>query len=404
MANLTYRAERALLGALLHDPDLLEEVRFLAADDFMSRTHRDVFTAITSARADYQTDDGPSFDFAVALAAPGPGLDLRYLESLGQACPDPANAATYARMVMEASLRRQLLSHAERLFRDAGDLHFEVGRFSQAAGPGHGAERFPSHLMKLAHAMWVHAKGVDSAPDSDSGHSPAEPEGTARPGNPVIDLAGSATARGGQPREEEEVLADLIQHYWQNSHVLEWLPAEAFTPGPRRGVYEAITALSRNSEPVDELTVEWQMASQQAARQATIGEAGTPAEGEDRTSDPGYVGVLAALPVADGTATMTGRVLLNRHTAAQLSSVTNRASEAPGPGSSPQTLATIYAWPRPAPARRQPPGPRRHPAPNTPPPPSFGATSGERADPPALLEPPRGATSQPDQPGPRPRR
>jgi hypothetical protein len=60
MANLAYRAERAVLGALLHlqDPDLLEDLRFLTPDGFSSRTHRDIFTAITSTHADHPDEAG----------------------------------------------------------------------------------------------------------------------------------------------------------------------------------------------------------------------------------------------------------------------------------------------------------------------------------------------------------
>jgi hypothetical protein len=306
-------------------------------------------------------------------------------------------------MVMEASLRRQLLTHAERLFRDAGDLHFEVGRFSRAAGPGHGVERFPSHLMKLAHAMWVQAKGFDPAPEADSGqHSPVEPGEITHPNDPVINSPVPATASDDDSREEEEVLADLIQHYWQNSHVLAWLPAEAFTAGARRGVYEAIAALARNDEPVDELTVEWQMARRGAAMHATASQAETSSEPNGRRIDPGYVGILAALPVADGTATLTGRTLLNRHTNAQLRDTTDRLREESSSGSPSQTSAVIYAWPG-QPSEQQTAGPRQRPAPGASPPPSFGTPADATADRPKLLEPSPGTTSQPSQPGPRPR-
>ena len=55
-----------------------------------------------------------------------------------------------------------------------------------------------------------------------------------------------AAAADERARQEDDVLADLIQHHWQNSNVLDWLPADAFTAGPRRDVYEAIAALGRS--------------------------------------------------------------------------------------------------------------------------------------------------------------
>ena len=78
-------------------------------------------------------------------------------------------------MVMESSLRRQLLVHADRLFRDAGNLHFEVGRFSKAAAPGIGVQEFPTHLLKLAHAMWTHARTFDPGTEIPDGRQPAAP-------------------------------------------------------------------------------------------------------------------------------------------------------------------------------------------------------------------------------------
>jgi hypothetical protein len=382
MVNLTYRAERAVLGALLQDPDLLEDVRFLAAEDFQSRTHQDIFTAISSTHADRPGATGRSFELAVCLAAPGPGIDVRYLEGLTRACPDLANAAAYGRMVMEAHLRRQLLTHANRLFRDAGDLHFEVGRFSRAAGPGHGAEGFPSHLLKLAHAMWVHARGLEQASGTDAEPQPSTgPEESAVPEAPVAAAsADRATGHDEQARQEEEVLADLIQHHWQNSQVLEWLPADAFTAGVRREVYEAIATLSRHEEPVDELTVEWQMARRRAAAGPTntAGRTDTDVGGaEGQETELGYVGVLAALPVADGTAVLTGQMLLHRHTAARLDQAAAQSSERgagqPDPGIVP---------------------------------PSFGAAPAARAAPAQrseLVAAPPPIARHPDQPGPRPR-
>ena len=83
---------------------------------------------------------------------------------------NPANATAYARMVMESSLRRQLLVHADRLFRDAGNLHFEVGRFTKVAAPENGVQEFPTHLLKLAHAMRTHARPDGRYSNATLGH------------------------------------------------------------------------------------------------------------------------------------------------------------------------------------------------------------------------------------------
>lgn len=392
MANLTYRAERALLGALLRDPGALDDIRFLTAGDFASDQHREVFSAIAAARAQSPDGSHASFEVTVAFSAPPPGISVRYLQALSETCPNPANVRAYAGMVMESSLRRELLTHAQRLFRDAGDLHFEVGRFSKAATPGDRVQDFPTHLLRLAHAMWTRARTFDPGTETPDGRHPAaDPAATAH-----VPLAGSSSPTAmteaeaeEQVRQEEAVLADLIQHHWQNSDVLDWLPAEAFTAGPRRDVYEAITALTRSGQPVDQLTIEWHLASSRASHvRAGLTEPGVSAGPATWADIHGYVGLLAAVPIADGTATITGRALLERHARARAGAPTAAASAAADcrePAASPDRAA------------RQAPVARHHGVPATAPPQSFGSVP---ARPPDLLEPrPR----PPRQPGPQPR-
>lgn len=398
MTNLTYRAERALLGALLRDPGLLNDVRFLTVADFTSPSHRTIFEAIGSVQAGHPAGRGPSYVLAVALAAPGSGLDVHYLEQVARSCPEPANAAAYARMLMEAGLRRRLLSHAERLFQNAGDLHYEVGRFTKAAA-GHGAELFPSHLIKLAHAMWIHARGLEPVPEDDDATpltaETAVPEAEITAPGSRHDIQDSDVAR---LEEEEEVLADLIQHPRQNSDALEWLPAEAFLPGPRRKVYEAITALARAGEPVDELTVEWQLARQNGLESTGLAHAHMTREAKDTRVNSGYIGVLASLPVTDGTATVTGRTLLSRHTAAQCIDAAPELPAASGPDTSAGTPPVLSTRWRPGHERTQR---SKELARRTSPPPSFGAATDLPAC--GLLPPRRGHASEPTERGPRPR-
>ena len=325
MVNLTYRAERALLGALLRDPASLNDIPFLTAGDFTSEQHGQVFSAIAAAHARPLDDSPAPFEFAVAFSNSPPGISVRYLQSLSEACPDPANATAYARMVMESSLRRQLLAHADRLFRDAGDLHFEVGRLTKVAAPENGVQEFSYSPAETG------ARHVDPRP----GHSsrarrsrtavslqlsqkrPFEMPQTSSP------ITATEAAAEEQAHQEEEVLADLIQHYRQSSAVPDWLPSEAFTAGPRREVYEAVAALARDGRPMRRAhrrMAPGQAAAPSARPDPTLLRPKTPGPGRAAWTDVlGYVGLLAAPPVADGVATMTGRALLERHTRAQAS-------------------------------------------------------------------------------------
>jgi replicative DNA helicase len=357
MPNLTYRAERAVLGALLDEPGLLNEVGFLNPEDFASEQHREIFRSILAARASDTGRDYPPFAFAVAASAAAPGLSVRYLQSMADTCPHPANVAAYARMVIEAALSRHMLLHAERLFREAGDLHYEVSQASKTPGVDESADAFPAHLLKLAHAMYVHAKRFDPAIEVPDQPSPS----------PVEDEH--------QVHQEEEVLAGLLQHPDFNNGVLTWLPAEAFAEGPRREIYQAVTALAQRDDPIDELTVEWQLTGDRAINQPTRGltREAVAAAGEDA----GYVDVLAATPVATTAATMTGRLLLERFTAAQAANVITESTHTAAPADPP---------PRPVPTPGNPQSEMLKPLPSP-------APHSE------LLEPPAPAP----QPGPQPR-
>ncbi len=186
------------------------------------------------------------------------------------------------------------------------------------------------------------------------------------------------------------MLADLIRHYRQSSTVPDWLPSEAFTAGPRREVYEAVATLASDGQAIDELTIEWHLASRNAVSQPRP----DLAQADARTAPPtwtdvlGYVGLLAALPVADGVATMTGRALLERHTRAKASAHAAEVSPAAGTGE-----------PADPPGRHRPQaaGALHHGVPVTAPPQSFGAAKASQPD---VLEPPPGL---PRQPGPQPR-
>jgi hypothetical protein len=357
MADLTHRAEQALLGALLRDPDQIGNVRFLTAADFATPRHRAVFTAIADVHDGRLNGSLTPADLVVSLAAQQPDLSVQQLGELADSCPHPANAPAYARMVAEASLRRSLAVHAERLVEDATQLNREIGRVPAAAKPGHGADAFPAHLLKLAHAMMRHAWGFDQEPAASAG----TPQQARQPGD-------------GQARQEEEVLAGLIRHFPQNSNVVNWLPAEAFTPGPRREVYQAITALARSGEPLEALSVDWQLSRDQAAVRPAGSEPAPP------RPEAGYVARLASLPITAGTATLTGRLLLNQHAAAQLRTHPAHTENVHRPGGGPAP-ATMRGPAVPQPARRPP----------------------RLASPPPLIPPPPGNNRQPNQPGPEPR-
>ena len=253
--------------------------------------------------------------------------------------------------------------------------------------------------------MWTHARTFDPGTEIPDGRQPAaEPEETVRNATASSPVAATEAAAEQQAHQEEEVLADLMQHYRQSSSALDWLPAAAFTAGPRREVYEAITALARGGQPIDELTVEWHLASSRAVSQPRP----DLAQADARTGPPtwtdvlGYVGLLAALPVADGVATVTGWALLERHTRARQAPMQQRRPRPPAlsnllirpavsaskrRGSSsrrPGHRATAVVWRCPSP----PTGPPRTTSwPSPPARPAATPLAGKRTDPPCPTSP-----------------
>ena len=298
MPNLAVRAEQAVLGALLTDHTLIDQVPYLSGSDFTDTTHKWIFDAIAETRAAHPEAIGPRFMMLVAENTPE--IDTAYLSSLPDRCPVPGHLAAYGRMVAEAAMIRELDVHAHRIARGAADL------IRRRAGAATIRERsIPEHLARLAEAMIRHTRRLD--PDR-------WPEVSAQPASgQSIHLPEQV-----QARREVEVLAGLIQHPAECEQVMKWLPPRAFAPGPRREIYEALRAVARTGGPVDALTVAWQLCMHQAA-EATAGFGEAPARSRDpAAADADTVFSLATVPVQPGSAFLAGSLRLADHISASL--------------------------------------------------------------------------------------
>lgn len=116
-------AEQATLGALLLDAEAVGTViRFLRPDNFYSLQNQKIFQAIISLfnkgqRADLITITEELRSTGILDAAGGPG----YVASLTDTVPTSANVEYYAKVVLESSVRRQLLTISSRIIADAHD-------------------------------------------------------------------------------------------------------------------------------------------------------------------------------------------------------------------------------------------------------------------------------------------
>jgi hypothetical protein len=240
MGRLTDRAERAVLGAMIVDPTLASRLVQLCLElgDFTSEQHRAVYAGI---RAASRTNGlaGKEWRDAIMRAS---AVSTSDLDEMVGACPVPGHGAAYGAMVIQARVLREIAAHAARIARQAGILSHDAQRlFKVDAGAGLEAQGFAAHLGGLATAMRSHVASFDPqsrepAPQPDCG---AE-----------------------QAHREEFVLAAVIQQHPETGQLLGFLPDGAFTDPLRRRIFQTVRSLRTSERPVDELTVDWELAGQ----------------------------------------------------------------------------------------------------------------------------------------------
>jgi hypothetical protein len=307
MGVLTYRAEQALLGAMIADPGLVGRLGYLEPGDFAWNAHRMLHQGMCAAARAGRISTG---SWREAVAAAGPG----YLDELRAACPEPLHGPAYGAMVMQASARRTVVSLADDLAVEAGTFGYDAARLVRAVGTaGHETDGHARHLAQLAVAMRSHGAGFN--PDTALG--PAGPARVLsgerpRPATPATSAAGDvgvseAALDRERERAEERVLAALIQGHRETRQIVTLLPGSAFGDALRREIFSAIWSLYTYARPVDALTVDWEVTRARASLSGQ--EAGNAPRA---VSEESYVGRLARTSVGDGPVTRTADFLLTR--------------------------------------------------------------------------------------------
>lgn len=293
--RLVPRSEEALLGALLYDPSLVAEIPQLLPRHFSDSYRAEVFAAITDVHTALPDMRGAEFTRLVAHQVDTPPweteLDGWALSS------NPSSAAAYGRLVHEAAVRRELIGHAERL--------------AELAGPDRGVDPSLDHLADLASALRLHA---------------ADGEATVAHYLPIYDTEQQLRAL-----QEDQILADLIQHPDLVPEVAGWLDPAVFTAPHRRQVFEAIISVELYGDPVEELTITWEIHRERALTAYLHPEPDGPA-GPQTVVDPppGYVARLAATSVETGTAVIAGHALFTQHVQAELGAAADGLAQQPG--------------------------------------------------------------------------
>lgn len=285
MGRLTDRAERAVLGAMIVDPILAARLvqPCLELGDFTSDQHRAVYAGI---RAASRTGGLAGREWRDAIMRAG-AVSESDLDQMAGACPVPGHGAAYGAMVIQARVHREIAAHASRIARQASILSHDAQRlFKVDATAGLEAQAFAVHLDGISTAMRSHVASFDpqSAEPAPQRHNRAE-----------------------QVYREEFVIAALIQQHPETGQILGFLPEGAFTDPLRRRIFESVRNLLNSERPVDELTIDWELASQTASSAEPLEEPSLTTSGDS------YVTRLARARVGRRSPLMAAGDLLVWH-------------------------------------------------------------------------------------------
>ncbi|WP_328940915.1 helicase DnaB [Streptomyces sp. NBC_00250] len=238
-------AEQAVLGAVLLDPGQLSHLEWLAPDHFYRPVHQALFGALRKLRSDnHPAVEGeksvPLSWVTDAVAEAGlhvRGLTASYAHLLISACPRPAHAPVYGRMVLEGAIHRTVTRHAIRLHQEArtGTQRGEV------EGTLHHADVLTGVLTDLARRWGTEPRPVAPVTPPDTIPSALPP------------------AQANQAAEDEAfLLAVLVERPGAMGEVVGWLRPGDFADPARGQLYRCLGALHHRGEPIDRLTLLWE--------------------------------------------------------------------------------------------------------------------------------------------------
>ncbi|MBT2491983.1 helicase DnaB [Streptomyces sp. ISL-96] len=243
--NPLLNAEQAVLGAVLLDPGQLAHLEWLAPDRFYRPVHRALFAALRKLRGDGHPaveGEGPVplswvTDAVDEASLHVRGLTASYAHILVSACPRPAHAPVYGRMVLDGAIHRTVTQHAIRLHQEArtGALQGEV------EGTLHCADVLTGVLTDLARRWGTEPRPV----------APATSPATVAPSLPP--------AQADRVAEDEEfLLAVLVERPGAMGEVVDWLRPGDFADPAHGQLYRCLGALHHRGEPIDRITLLWE--------------------------------------------------------------------------------------------------------------------------------------------------
>ncbi|MGF1425476.1 DnaB-like helicase N-terminal domain-containing protein [Kitasatospora sp. LaBMicrA B282] len=238
--------EQAVLGAILIDPRQLSRLDWLEPRDFYRPAHRALFSALRKLRDDGEpvldAEGEVPLEWLTATAAEAGrhvrGITPSYPHTLIAACPRPANAPVYGRMVLEASIHRTVAEHAARLLaiarEDTGQREID-GTLAQA-------DVLAAVLDDLSRRWGTQPRTQAPTP------------GTSQPPAPAV-----APVPAAQLEDEQFLLALLVNRGGAIEEVFDWLRPQDFADPGHGQLYRCVGALHHRGEAIDPVTVLWEV-------------------------------------------------------------------------------------------------------------------------------------------------
>jgi hypothetical protein len=258
--NALHLAEQATLGALMLERDLAESVTgWVRAEDFADPWHREVYASMRELHAAHDPLDPQRVASALTDRVGHHQAYQPHLVDLLQAAPIRPNGRRYAAMVLEASLRRQVAGQGV-LLRAAA---------LSAALSGHGrpiaeVTVIVDDALDRAEDRWSAATGARQVEHVAAVPSPERPTrwtewqlaglGADRllQAHPPLDAAAVS-------EREAHLIAALVSHPEQIAGTATWLRPDAISNPAWRPVYAATVQLTELAQPVDVVTVAWEV-------------------------------------------------------------------------------------------------------------------------------------------------
>ncbi|MGV9428004.1 DnaB-like helicase N-terminal domain-containing protein [Streptomyces sp. NPDC003656] len=263
--NPLLRAEQAVLGSVLLDPDQLSHLHWLAPDHFYRPIHQALFATLRKLHSDGHPavgaekpmptspargawpddatfgDNPPALRQWVTDAVDEASLHVRgltaaYAHTLISACPRPEHAPVYGRMVLEGAIHRTVAQHAIRLHQTA--------RADALQGEVEGALRSADVLTGVL-ADLARRWGTDPRPVAPSAAPTTAPA--------VAPVRADLVAE-----DERFLLAVLAEQPRALEEVVAWLRPGDFADPAHGQVYRCLGALHHRGEPIDRITLLWE--------------------------------------------------------------------------------------------------------------------------------------------------